>query len=193
MQMAVVTRACLTRMPCAARLSMCGVRTTPLPAAPIESRRMSSITSTTTFIGPVGDCEASLGREESAAAATRTSAVYRIRALSSHGRRGTWHRRATSDRSTRMSDASGRGMLSRREWLAGAAALIGGARASGQVKDPIDTVTGPIAADRLGLTLMHEHVLVDFIGADRVSPGRYDADHAFATVLPHLKQVRALG
>jgi phosphotriesterase-related protein len=54
-------------------------------------------------------------------------------------------------------------------------------------------VTGPIAADRLGLTLMHEHVLVDFIGADRVSPGRYDADHAFATVLPHLKQVRALG
>ena len=57
----------------------------------------------------------------------------------------------------------------------------------------IETVTGPIEADRLGLTLMHEHVLVDFIGADQVGPGRYDADQAFATVLPHLKQVRTLG
>jgi phosphotriesterase-related protein len=40
---------------------------------------------------------------------------------------------------------------------------------------------------------MHEHVLVDFIGADKVSPARYDADEAFAAALPHLKQVRALG
>lgn len=102
-----------------------------------------------------------------------------------------------------MSDAIGPATLSRREWLAGAAAFLGSACASGQMKDPsprvlttspaIETVTGPIAADRLGLTLMHEHVLVDFIGAGRVSPDRYDADHAFATVLPHLKQVRALG
>ena len=48
-------------------------------------------------------------------------------------------------------------------------------------------------ADRLGLTLMHEHVLVDFIGADQVSPSRYDANHVFTTVLPHLQQARALG
>jgi phosphotriesterase-related protein len=54
-------------------------------------------------------------------------------------------------------------------------------------------VTGPIAADRLGITLMHEHVLVDFIGAAEVSPSRYDADAVFKTVLPHLKQVRTLG
>ena len=40
---------------------------------------------------------------------------------------------------------------------------------------------------------MHEHVLVDFIGADRISPARYDANDAFASVLPHLQQVRALG
>jgi phosphotriesterase-related protein len=82
-------------------------------------------------------------------------------------------------------------------------AFLGGACASGRLEDPsrrgsasraaIETVTGPIAADRLGLTLMHEHVLVDFIGADQVSPARYDADHAFAAILPHLRQVRALG
>src|SRR6185503_20351713 len=57
----------------------------------------------------------------------------------------------------------------------------------------IDTVTGPIAADRLGLTLMHEHVLVDFIGAAEVSPSRYDADAVFKAVLPHLQQARTLG
>ncbi len=40
---------------------------------------------------------------------------------------------------------------------------------------------------------MHEHVLVDFIGADKVSPTRYDPDAAFAAALPHLRQARALG
>ena len=54
-------------------------------------------------------------------------------------------------------------------------------------------MTGPITADRSGVTLMHEHVLVDFIGAAEVSRARYDADAVFATVLPHLQQVRALG
>ncbi len=40
---------------------------------------------------------------------------------------------------------------------------------------------------------MHEHVLVDFIGADKVSPTRYDPDEVFTAVLPHLRQVRELG
>jgi phosphotriesterase-related protein len=57
----------------------------------------------------------------------------------------------------------------------------------------INTVRGPIAADALGLTLPHEHVLVDFVGADRVSPSRYDADAAFRKVLPHLEEIYRLG
>ncbi len=40
---------------------------------------------------------------------------------------------------------------------------------------------------------MHEHVLVDFIGAAEVSPSRYDADAVFKAVLPHLRQARTLG
>jgi phosphotriesterase-related protein len=40
---------------------------------------------------------------------------------------------------------------------------------------------------------MHEHVLVDFIGAAQVSPSRYDADAVFKAVLPYLQQVRRLG
>jgi phosphotriesterase-related protein len=80
--------------------------------------------------------------------------------------------------------------------------LAGAAGAAPAVRDQalrvtpdgvIHTVTGDVPAGRLGVTLMHEHVLVDFIGADHVSPARYDRDQAFAAVLPHLKQARALG
>ena len=87
---------------------------------------------------------------------------------------------------------------SRREFIASAAALIASATTLhvGSAQGPrsiVQTVTGPVAADRLGLTLMHEHVLVDFIGADQVSRSRYDADLAFTVILPHLTQLKALG
>jgi phosphotriesterase-related protein len=57
----------------------------------------------------------------------------------------------------------------------------------------VATATGPIAPEAMGVTLAHEHVLVDFIGADRVSPNRYDRDAAFAAALPHLTRIYALG
>ncbi len=80
--------------------------------------------------------------------------------------------------------------------LAGACAR-GGRRTPSAANAPdasrIETVTGPRTADQLGITLMHEHVLVDFIGADRVSPSRYDRDEAFRIALPHLQQAHALG
>ena len=81
-------------------------------------------------------------------------------------------------------------MPSRREFLAQAAAI-------GMVPRPkrstIMTVRGPIPADKLGITLPHEHVLVDFIGADRVGPHRYDRDEVFRTILPHLRAARKQG
>jgi phosphotriesterase-related protein len=40
---------------------------------------------------------------------------------------------------------------------------------------------------------MHEHVLVDFIGADKISPGRYDPEEVFRRALPHLKKLKAVG
>lgn len=55
------------------------------------------------------------------------------------------------------------------------------------------TVTGALPADQLGTMLPHEHVLVDFIGAAKVSPDRYDADDVFNVMLPYLKQARQLG
>ena len=57
----------------------------------------------------------------------------------------------------------------------------------------IMTVTGPIDPARLGVTLPHEHVLVDFVGADQVRKDRYDADEAFRVALPHLRRIKQLG
>lgn len=91
--------------------------------------------------------------------------------------------------------------VTRREWLAAALALVSGCAARGTTApagrgrsaNAVQTVAGPIAPDRLGVTLMHEHVLVDFIGAAQVSASRYDADAVFTAVLPHLQQLRRLG
>ena len=55
------------------------------------------------------------------------------------------------------------------------------------------TVLGPIPPGEMGTTLPHEHVLVDFIGADKVDRGRYDADEVFKIALPHLRRIREQG
>ncbi len=55
------------------------------------------------------------------------------------------------------------------------------------------TVAGPVEATELGVVLPHEHVLVDFVGAQEVRPGRYDSDEAFQVILPHLRRARQLG
>lgn len=84
--------------------------------------------------------------------------------------------------------------ISRRAWLAGAAAIVGGwSRKVPASSTEIQTVTGPIDAAVLGVTLMHEHLLVDFIGAAGVSRSRYNADDVFNVALPHLRRVRDLG
>jgi phosphotriesterase-related protein len=41
--------------------------------------------------------------------------------------------------------------------------------------------------------LVHEHVLVDFVGADQIRPGRYDRDEVFRIARPKLEEVRRLG
>ena len=44
-----------------------------------------------------------------------------------------------------------------------------------------------------GSTLVHEHILVDFIGADKVSPSRYDPAEVYRLALPKLTEIFALG
>lgn len=87
--------------------------------------------------------------------------------------------------------------MNRREFIAtstlAALAGLGGCATAPQDEGVILTVTGPIQPDQLGLTLMHEHVVVDFIGAAKTSPDRYDAEAAFTTALPHFQKLRERG
>jgi phosphotriesterase-related protein len=93
--------------------------------------------------------------------------------------------------------------LPRRTWLLTCLGLLAGCGPGSRVRAPtpedegndasIETVTGAVPTGRLGSTLMHEHVLVDFIGAAAISPSRYDAQAVFTNALPHLQRVRQLG
>lgn len=65
-------------------------------------------------------------------------------------------------------------MTSRRELLAGAV---------GQAFLPVSATS----------ILVHEHVLVDFIGADKIAPGRYDPEEVFRVARPKLEEVKRLG
>ena len=55
------------------------------------------------------------------------------------------------------------------------------------------TVKGAVPMGKVGFVLPHEHILVDFVGADRIHPARYSQDQVFDTMLPYLKQVQAQG
>jgi phosphotriesterase-related protein len=57
----------------------------------------------------------------------------------------------------------------------------------------IITVSGLIDPDSLGITLTHEHVLVDFIGADSTGFHRWDKDEVVDFLLPHLLEARQRG
>lgn len=61
------------------------------------------------------------------------------------------------------------------------------------IDDYLNTVTGPISVDSLGLTLIHEHMLVDFIGADSVNSNRWHRDSVVSKVLPYLLAVKKHG
>ncbi|MGC8794426.1 MAG: phosphotriesterase family protein [Bryobacteraceae bacterium] len=44
-----------------------------------------------------------------------------------------------------------------------------------------------------GSILVHEHILVDFIGADQIHPGRYDPDKVFRVARPKLQELASFG
>ncbi len=56
-----------------------------------------------------------------------------------------------------------------------------------------NSVTGTFPIDSLGLTLIHEHMLVDFIGADSISSERWDRSTVVEKVLPYLLEVKKHG
>jgi phosphotriesterase-related protein len=55
------------------------------------------------------------------------------------------------------------------------------------------TVNGLVSAERLGKTLAHEHVLVDFIGADKIDQDRWDKVDVVNSVAPFFAEAKAYG
>jgi phosphotriesterase-related protein len=62
-----------------------------------------------------------------------------------------------------------------------------------QEGNKIITVRGPIDTRLMGNTLVHEHILVDFIGASNYSPTRWNDEEVVKKVLPYLIEVRNAG
>lgn len=87
------------------------------------------------------------------------------------------------------------GKMNRREFFRFTAIGLAGVFMTAYIDDTLSaetessyimTVTGKVKAQMMGFTLPHEHVMVDFIGADKVDESRYDRDEVYKTVLPFL-------
>ena len=50
----------------------------------------------------------------------------------------------------------------------------------------VNTVTGSMPASAMGTALIHEHFLVDFIGADKINSDRWNREEVVKKVLPYL-------
>lgn len=87
-----------------------------------------------------------------------------------------------------MREATSRRKFLRRSAVLALAASAPSAAQSRADEEPprVMTVRGPIDPSEMGPTLPHEHILVDFIGAERVSPDRYDTVEVVRVALPHL-------
>jgi predicted metal-dependent phosphotriesterase family hydrolase len=80
----------------------------------------------------------------------------------------------------------------RRHFIRSSLFAVAGCMAPPQ-KGKVITVNGPISPEQMGLTLAHEHVLVDFIGANKISSDRYNRQKVYDTILPYLRSLRSKG
>ena len=79
-------------------------------------------------------------------------------------------------------------MLSRRQFLLTASVVP-----FLQQTEQIITVNGAIRPQQMGKTLIHEHLLVDFIGADKISHDRWNREEVLKVVWPYLLEVKKQG
>ncbi|WP_432663958.1 hypothetical protein R9X47_25705 [Wukongibacter baidiensis] len=57
----------------------------------------------------------------------------------------------------------------------------------------IQTVKGIIDANEIGVTLMHEHIICDSIGADYIDNTKYDVEEIVKTMILYLKKLKEAG
>jgi predicted metal-dependent phosphotriesterase family hydrolase len=74
--------------------------------------------------------------------------------------------------------------------FASAIAILPGCNAD---EDFIMTVNGRIPASEMGLSLIHEHVFLDWTPAGRFDSSGWDVDSAYQHILPYMEEARANG
>jgi phosphotriesterase-related protein len=88
-------------------------------------------------------------------------------------------------------------MVSRRSFIQSSMLVVSGAmlrpHTCFQNRNEIMTVKGPMAAAEMGDSLIHEHILVDFIGADQYDPKKWNHDDVIKKVLPYLQRLKETG
>lgn len=57
----------------------------------------------------------------------------------------------------------------------------------------IQTIRGRISPAKMGLTLIHEHVFLDWSGAEKTHPELWNTDSAVTVILPYLRAVQKYG
>ena len=86
-------------------------------------------------------------------------------------------------------------MITRRDFVKGSTVLLASfpfiSWEDVYTKNPIMTVTGK--ANQMGKSLIHEHILVDFIGAKDYNPQKWNRDKVVEKVLPYLKELKETG
>lgn len=81
--------------------------------------------------------------------------------------------------------------LSRREFFKAGAAFLFMCKSKPSLS--VITVNGRIPAISMGTTLIHEHFLVDFIGADKINSNRWNKDEVVKKLLPYLSEAKKYG
>jgi len=89
-------------------------------------------------------------------------------------------------------------MVTRRSFMKLISLVFGGSFSGfsfpfSQQGSTVMTVKGPINSRVMGKTLIHEHILVDFIGAADYNPTRWNDEDVIKKVLPYLIEVREAG
>lgn len=80
--------------------------------------------------------------------------------------------------------------INRRKFLA---MSMGAFLISVREKEQVMTISGPIDRSALGMSLIHEHFLVDFIGANKISYDRWERPAVVKKVLPYIMEVKKEG
>ncbi|HOY20347.1 MAG TPA: hypothetical protein PLC89_23745 [Haliscomenobacter sp.] len=57
----------------------------------------------------------------------------------------------------------------------------------------VQTIRGKMPAQKMGLTLVHEHVFLDWTGAERMQASAWNNDSAVAVILPYLRKMQSHG